>query len=207
MPDIKKSCNRGGDELIDKGFSQEQSESNTKTFEEYINAHKDEIEALRIIYNNQGEPLTYKMLSELQDTLMQVTHTFSVSRLWHDYQILYPEKVKRFTTQEEKDAITNIIQLVRFAFRIIPELYSLPSSAAQRFELWCGQAQRPLTTKQKEIIRQVVGYIVTNGYTTLDDIISYDKTTAAQLVVNFGGEIATTLFSLSQFLIFNKKAA
>lgn len=203
----QKILQPGDDELIDKGFSKEQSESNTKTFEEFINAHKDDIEALRIIYNNQGESLTYKMLSELQDLLMQVTHAFSVSRLWHDYQILYPEKVKRFTSQEEKDAMTNIIQLVRFAFRIIPDLYTLPSLAAQRFELWCGQAQRPLSNQQKEIIRQVVGYIATNGYTTLDDIRSYDKTTAAQLVVNFGGEIATTLFSLSQFLIFNKKAA
>lgn len=203
----QKILQPGEDELIEKGFSYEQSESNTKTFEEFINAHKDDIEALRIIYNNEGEPLTYQMLSELQDTLMQATHTFSVSRLWHDYQILYPEKVKRFSSQEEKDAITNIIQLVRFAFHIIPELSSLPALAAQRFELWCGQTQRQLTDKQKEIIRQIIGYIVTNGFSTLEDIRRYDKTTAAQLAVNFGAEIVKTLSSLSQFLIYNKKAA
>lgn len=203
----QKILQPGDDELIEKGFSHEQSESNTKTFEEFITAHKDDIEALRLIYNNEGEPLTYQMLYELQDKLLQVTHSFSVSRLWHDYQILYPDKVKRFATQEEKDAITNIIQLVRFAFQIIPELSSLPSLAAQRFELWCGQAQRPLTDKQKEIIKQIVGYIVTNGFSTLDDIRRYNKTAAAQLAVSFGSKIANTLSSLSRFLIYNKKVA
>ncbi|MCH5213764.1 MAG: DEAD/DEAH box helicase family protein [Muribaculaceae bacterium] len=203
----QKILQPGEDELIEKGFSHEQSESNTKTFEEFINAHKDDIEALRIIYNNAGEPLTYQMLVELQHKLLQVTHTFSVSRLWHDYQILYPEKVKKFTSQEEKDAITNIIQIIRFAFHIIPELRSLPSLAAQRFELWCGQAQRPLTDKQKDIVKQIVGYIVTNGFSTLNDIRQYNTTIAAQLASQFGAEISNTLSSLSQFLIYNKKAA
>lgn len=57
--------------------------------------------------------------------------------------------------------------------------------AAQRFELWCGQAQRPLTDTQKEIIRQIVSYIVTNGSSTLKDVREYDKTVAAQIIKKF----------------------
>jgi type I restriction enzyme R subunit len=205
---FQKILQPGDDELVEKGFSHEEAESTIKSFEEYVNAHKDEIEALRIIYNNNGEPLTYSMLSDLENKLRQVSMNYSISRLWDDYNLLYPEKVHKFSTKEEKDAITNIIQLVRFAFHTIQELRSIPSMAAQRFELWCGQAQRPLTEKQKEIIKQIVGYIVTNGSANIQDIRSYNRTIAAQLAFNIGPDkVNDTLQSLSQFLIYNKKIA
>ncbi len=81
--------------------------------------------------------------------------------------------------------------------------------SAQRFELWCGQAQRPLTETQKEVIRQIVNYIVTNGSTELKDVREYDKTVAAQIIRSFGNAASAkeAILSLSQFLIFNKKTA
>lgn len=199
----------GEDSLIEKGFSQEEAASTTKEFEEYIDSHRDEIEALRIIYNNTGEPLTYKVLKDLDRKLREVNHKFNVSQLWNNYSILNPKEVQKFTTKEEKDALTNIIQVIRYAMHLIPELRSLPSMAAQRFELWCGQAQRPLTETQKEVIRQIVGYIVTNGSTELKDVRDYDKTIAAQIIRSFGNAASAkeAILSLSQFLIFNKKAA
>lgn len=199
----------GEDTLIEKGFSHEEAESTTKAFEEYIEDHRDEIEALRIIYNNTGEPLTYSTLKDLDRKLREVNHKFNVSQLWNNYSILNPKAVQKFSTKNEKDALTNIIQVIRYAMHLIPELKSLPSMAAQRFELWCGQAQRPLTETQKEVIRQIVNYIVTNGSTELKDIKDYDKTIAAQIIRSFGDAAAAkeTILSLSQFLIFNKKAA
>ncbi|MBD5422501.1 MAG: DEAD/DEAH box helicase family protein [Bacteroides sp.] len=199
----------GEDTLIEKGFSQEEAASTTKAFEDYIEAHRDEIEALRIIYNNSGQPLTYTTLKDLERKLREVNHKFNVSQLWNNYSILNPKAVQKFTTKDEKDALTNIIQVVRYAMHLTPELRSLPSMAAQRFELWCGQAQRPLTESQKEVIRQIVSYIVSNGTTDLKDVRDYDKTIAAQIIKSFGSpaEAKDAVVSLSQFLIFNKKAA
>ncbi|MBD5200382.1 MAG: DEAD/DEAH box helicase family protein [Bacteroidales bacterium] len=199
----------GEDTLIEKGFSQEEAVSTTKAFEEYIETHRDEIEALRIIYNNTGEPLTYTILKDLERKLREVNHKFNVSQLWNNYSILNPKAVHKFTTKDEKDALTNIIQVIRYAMHLIPELRSLPSMAAQRFELWCGQAQRPLSESQKEVIRQIVSYIVTNGSTEFSDIKEYDKTIAAQIIKSFGNATGAkeAIISLSQFLIFNKKAA
>ena len=199
----------GEDTLIEKGFSQEEAASTTKAFEDYIEAHRDEIEALRIIYNNSGQPLTYATLKDLERKLREVNHKFNVSQLWNNYSILNPKAVQKFTTKDEKDALTNIIQVVRYAMHLTPELRSLPSMAAQRFELWCGQAQRPLTESQKEVIRQIVSYIVSNGTTDLKDVRDYDKTIAAQIIKSFGSpaEAKDAVVSLSQFLIFNKKAA
>ena len=49
----------GEDTFISKGFSIEEAQNTTEAFEEFCREHTDEIEALRIIYNNEGEPITY----------------------------------------------------------------------------------------------------------------------------------------------------
>ncbi|WP_312394366.1 DEAD/DEAH box helicase family protein [Chryseobacterium sp.] len=193
----------GEDTLIEKGFSIEEARNTTKAFEEYITAHKDEIEALRIIYNNTDEPITYEMLKDLREKLIHSSNKFNPILLWNTYSILDPAHVVSFRSKDEKDALTNIIQLVRFAFKKVPELRSLSSMAASRFELWCGQNQRPLTDTQKEIIRNVVNYIVANGSCTMNDIKEEDKPLVVQMIGNFGSPDAVNIaiISLSQFIL------
>ena len=198
----------GEDTLISKGFSQEEAQTTTSAFEAYCEEHKDEIEALRIIYNNQGEPLTYTMLKDLENKLKFASSKFNTSLLWNSYAIINPQMVKHSSTKEEKEALTNIIQLVRYAFHQIGRLESLYPSASQRFNLWCGQNQRPLTEEQIGVMQQVFSYIASNGYCTITEIKDNDKTQAAQLIRAFGGKnIADeALSSLSQFIIYRKIA-
>ena len=198
----------GEDTLISKGFSQEEAQTTTSAFEAYCEEHKDEIEALRIIYNNQGEPLTYTMLKDLENKLKFASSKFNTSLLWNSYAIINPQMVKHSSTKEEKEALTNIIQLVRYAFHQIERLESLYPSASQRFNLWCGQNQRPLTEEQIGVMQQVFSYIASNGYCTITEIKDNDKTQAAQLIRVFGGKnIADeALSSLSQFIIYRKIA-
>ena len=193
----------GEDTLIMKGFSLEEARSSTKAFEEYIENHKDEIEALRIIYNNRGEPITYTLLKDLEGKLNSVHARFNARFLWNAYAIINPKEVVSLKDSNEKDALTNLIQLVRYAFRTIPELKSLPSIAAQRFELWCGQHQRPLNEKQKEIMRQIVGYIVSNGTYTNKELREENITVFAQLIQNFGSKktVDEVLWSLSGWML------
>ena len=198
----------GEDMLISKGFSQEEAQATTLAFEAYCEEHKDEIEALRIIYNNQGEPLTYAILKDLENKLKFANSKFNTSLLWNSYAIINPPMVKHSSTKEEKEALTNIIQLVRYAFHQIGRLESLYPSANQRFNLWCGQNQRPLTEEQIGVMQQVFSYIASNGYCTITEIKDNDKTQAAQLIRAFGGKnIANeALSSLSQFIIYRKIA-
>ena len=198
----------GEDMLISKGFSQEEAQATTSAFEAYCEEHKDEIEALRIIYNNQGEPLTYAILKDLENKLKFANSKFNTSLLWDSYAIINPPMVKHSSTKEEKEALTNIIQLVRYAFHQIGRLESLYPSANQRFNLWCGQNQRPLTEEQIGVMQQVFSYIASNGYCTITEIKDNDKTQAAQLIRAFGGKnIANeALSSLSQFIIYRKIA-
>ena len=191
------------------GFSLEEAGETTKAFETYVNEQKDEIEALRIIYNNQGEPITYAMLKDLENKLKYANNKFSPTLLWNTYAIVSPDLVTKFSSKEEKEALTNIIQLVRFAFKQIPTLDSLYPTANSYFNLWCGQTWRNINDTQKEIFKQIINYIVSNGTCTIKDIREWDRTCAAQLIQAFGGNpevVNESLASLSQFLIYRKAA-
>ena len=117
-------------------------------------------------------------------------------------------RVKHSSTIEEKEALTNIIQLVRYAFHQIEQLESLYPSAKQYFNLWHGQVWRSITAEQIELMRQVLNYIASNGYCTITDIKENDKTQAAQLIRAFGNKDTANeaLSSLSQFIIYRKIA-
>ena len=192
----------GEDEMIYNGFSKEDAASTTQAFEEYVNTHKDEIEALRIIYNNQNLPINYSMLVDLKQKLLSEDIRFKQAQLWNFYSIVNKSKVVQLE-KNEREILTNLIQLVRYAFGQITDLRSLPSLAAQRFELWCGQNQRPLTESQKEIMKQIVGYIVANGTYTNEELREENMQIFAQLVKNFGSAdmVGEVLESLSGWLL------
>ncbi|MCL2651014.1 MAG: DEAD/DEAH box helicase family protein [Candidatus Azobacteroides sp.] len=192
----------GEDELIYTGFSKEEAASTTQAFEEYVNMHKDEIEALRIIYNNQSLPITYAMLVDLKQKLLSADTRFKQAQLWNFYSIVNKSKVVQLE-KNEREVLTNLIQLVRYAFGLITDLRSLPSLAAQRFELWCGQNQRPLTESQKEIMKQIVRYIVANGTYTNEELREENMQIFAQLVKNFGSAnvVNEALESLSEWML------
>lgn len=198
----------GEDELISKGFSVEEAKSTTDAFEEFCNEHTDDVEALRILYNNEGEPITYSMLKDLENKLKMENNRFTSKQLWNSYAIINPAMVKRTSLKEESEALTNIIQLVRFAFRQIEKLDCLVPTARQFFNLWCGQHQRDITDKQKEIISKVVNYIASNGACTVRDIREDDKTQAAQMIYAFGNmqKADEALYSLFNFIVLRKTA-
>lgn len=198
----------GEDTLISKGFSIEEAKCTTEAFEEFCRENADEIEALRIIYNNEGEPITYSMLKELEHKLKMANNHFAPKQIWNSYAILSPSKVKRSTTKEESDALTNIIQLVRFAFRQIDRLESVVTTSKQYFNLWLGQNQREITDKQREVISRIVDYIASNGACTVRDIREDDATHAAQMIRAFGNmqKADEALYSLYTFVVLRKAA-
>lgn len=201
----------GEDNLIYSGFSREEAIATTSAFEEYCDEHKDEIEALRIIYNNDGAPITFKMLKDLQNRMKAFNNKFTIANLWHSYSVVDINNVAVYNgadQKNEKEALTNLIQLVRFTWHKIARLESLCTGAQQRFNLWYGQMQRDITTEQIKLMRQIVDYIAANGTCQISDIKDYDKTFAAQLISEYKGldKANEALESLSRFIIYRKAA-
>lgn len=92
----------GEDTLISKGFSVEEAQSTTDAFEQYCCDHCDDIEALRILYNNEGEPITYSMLKDLENKLKMENNRFAQKLLWNSYAIVYGDKVRRTTKRKNR---------------------------------------------------------------------------------------------------------
>lgn len=198
----------GEDTLISKGFSVEEAKSTTEAFEVFCNEHCDEIEALRIIYNNEGTPLTYSVLKDLENKLKIANNHFTSKLIWNSYAIVNPKAVRRSATREEREALTNIIQLVRFAFRQIERLDSIVTTSKQFFNLWLGQNQREITDNQREVISRIVDYIASNGACSVRDIRDDDATRAAQMIRAFGNmqKADEALRSLYTFVVLRKGA-
>lgn len=199
----------GEDTIISQGFSVEEATENVKRFEDYIEAHRDELEALRIIYNNGGEPLTYNMLKDLQQKLLLENVRFNPLLLWNHYALMQPKNVTRLSSKDERDAMTNIIQLVRFGYHQTEKLNSLLATATQYYNLWCGQSQNSYSDKQKEIVRGVIDYIACNGTCQIEQVKAKDRPYAAQIIQAYDYNIVMAnqaLNSLSQFLIFRRTA-
>ena len=197
-----KTLAPGEDNLIYTGFSKDEAYSTTSAFEKYIEAHRDEIEALRIIYNNTGEPITQDLLKDLETKLKQASYKFSIPALWNSYYVLNP-KVKRLADNEKK-ALTNLIQLVRYAFKKSSDLRSLISLASQNFNLWAGQKQRLLTPTQENIAREIANYIASDGAMGLEEFRDLgDMTLFAQTKNAFGSieGVKEMLSSLSSFIL------
>ena len=198
----------GEDTLISKGFSVEEAKGTTEAFEQYCRDHADEIEALRILYNQSGEPITFSMMKDLENKLKMESNRFSTKQLWNSYAIVSPNNVRRTTKKAESEALTNIIQLVRFAFRQIEKLDSVCTTARQYFNLWCGQWHRDISDRQKQLMSQIVDYVASNGACTINDIREDDRTQAAQMIAAFGSKQKAddALLSLFNFVVLRKTA-
>ena len=198
----------GEDTLISKGFSEEEAQSTTEAFEQYCRDHRDEIEALRIIYNKENVPITYQMLKDLENRLKMANNRFDPKPLWNSYAIVYSDKVRRATRKEEAEALTNIIQLVRFAYRQTERLESVYPKAMQMFNLWAGQKQLSITPEQRAVISKVVDYIAANGACSVRELRKTDMTQAAQLSAAFGNaqKADEALISVYNFVVLRKTA-
>ena len=193
------------DEVIYKGFSKESARSLIETFEKYINDNKDSIEALRIIYNSENTLITYSMLSDLKDKLSSANSLFTPFHLWSNYKILDDDGVvEEIDKKQNVNALTNLIQLVRFAYGRTAELSSLFTGYLQRFNLYCGQVQRTLSDEQKEIMRQIAVYVVNEGAFTLPELNSFDTDLWRRGITEFGNNpkaLSSEIQQLSRFIL------
>ena len=120
-----------------------------------------------------AELFTASNLKLMKANLEQSFASFNVQRLWRSYGLLLQDQGGRTVvplTAEDEVALTNIYQLTRFGFHNSQELISLHNSArfAQRFNLWCGQAQNslPMDPAMRELYRLLAQTIVRSGVIT-----------------------------------------
>ena len=191
------------DEIIYAGFSKETAKSFIENFEKYLDDNKDNIEALRIIYNSEDTIITHSMLCELRDRLLSESRQYGVYQIWKNYKVLDTEgNVEELDVKTNVNALTNLIQIVRYAYKKNQKLTSLIKGYANRFSLYCGQHQRVLSKDQVEIMRQIAEFIISDGAISVQELNEIDTDLWRKGVTTFGTKVlATEMQSLSRFLL------
>ena len=191
------------DKVLYAGFSKESARTYIENFEKYLEDNKDSIEALRIIYNSEDIVITHEMLIELRDRLLAESRQYGVYQIWKNYKILDEQgDVEVLDGKENVNALTNLIQIVRYAYKKNSKLTSLINGYAQRFTLYCGQAQRVLTEDQKDIMQQIAEYIINDGAIMVMELNETDTELWKRAVKSFGGAaLASEIQTLSKFIL------
>jgi type I restriction enzyme R subunit len=129
------------DEVTFSAYSQEAKDKATaltKEFEQYLAQHKDEIEALRILYNRPYRSrLTYRSVRDLAEAIRKPHPAWTTETLWRAYETLDRRRVHA----SKERVLTNIVSLVRFAIGKEDRLEPFPESVRQRFENWIAEQQ------------------------------------------------------------------
>ena len=163
------------DELLYAGFSKETAKTFIENFERYLDENKNSIEALKIIYNSENTVITHGMLVYLRDQLLAENRQYGVYQIWKNYKVLDNNgDVDDLDVKMNVNALTNLIQIVRYAYKKNQKLTSLLQGYAQRFNLYCGQVQRVLTNEQKEIMRQIAEFVVNDGAISVTELNEID---------------------------------
>ena len=191
------------DEVIYAGFSKETAKRFIENFEKYLDDNKDSIEALRIIYNSEDTIITHSMLSELRDRLLSENGQYGGYQIWKNYKVLDTEgNVDELDVKTNVNALTNLIQIVRYAYKKNQKLTSLIDGYAKRFSLYCGQQQRVLTEDQVEIMRQIAEFVINDGAISVKELNEIDTDLWRKGVTSFGGKVlAEEMQALSKFLL------
>ena len=191
------------DTVIYAGFSKETAKGYIENFEKYLDDNKDSIEALRIIYNSEDAVITHKMLVELRDRLLSENRQYGVYQLWKSYKILDEEgNVDELDIKHNINALTNLIQLVRYAYKKNQKLIGLMVGFAQRFSLYCGQNQRVLTEDQVDIMKQIAEYVINDGAITALELNAVNTDLWRRGVVSFTAPVLDSeMLTMAKFLL------
>ena len=160
------------DELISAGLdavAKEKAQSMVRSFEEFIEQHKDEITALQILYNRPyKQRLTFKEIKELAETIERPPRAWTPERLWHAYEALDRSKVRGSGGR----VLTDIVSIVRFAIHQQDELHPFEDDVNARFARWMAQQEaigRKFTDEQRQWLEAIRDHVATSLTIEADD--------------------------------------
>lgn len=160
------------DMVLFAGYDSQQEENALRviqTFHDFIEENKDEIIALRIIYNEtyKNRPMAIHGLKELYEKMK--AKGITVERLWDCYAIKKPSKVKRSTLTQ----LTDLISLIRFEMGYADNLQPFAERVNYNFMQWTLRRNAGavhFTEEQIEWLRLIKDHIAASLSIEKDDL-------------------------------------
>jgi type I restriction enzyme, R subunit len=151
----------------------EQAEAVVQDFQAFIAAHKDEITALRIFYNQpyQRRGITYQMMQEVLTVLKAEKPNLAPLRVWQAYQQL--ETVEGHNPVSDRDLVA-LVSLIRRVVGIDESLTPFDATVNRNFQQWVFQKQAGAAPKFSEEqmlwLRMIKDYIATSFHLEREDL-------------------------------------
>lgn len=163
------------DEVLGAGFDLRRAGETVDRFRAFLEANKDELIALRVLYNRpaRAERLTYTALRELAERLTSPPWALDTAQVWQAYRRLDAAKVRG---EPMPKVLTELVALVRFAIGAEPVLESYAVSVEQRFNLWIGRqkkAGRAFTDEQMRWLQLIKRFVAENAEVAERDLIEF----------------------------------
>jgi len=126
------------DTVIDAGFDAEKAEGLINNWQQFIQDHKNEIDAIELIYKQpyQKRHLSYDMINQLVEEIEQPPYHIAPVEVWKAYEQLKKAKV-RGAPPESKLPI--LISLLRLATGVTDVLEPFTELVNTRFDNWLKQ--------------------------------------------------------------------
>lgn len=194
------------DEVTGATFDLQQSQQRVISFKDFIEANKNELLALQILYSQPfpKRRLTYASIRELASRLTDPPHHLSTADVWQAYKRLESSLVRGAPSDK---VLTDIISLVQFATGQVETLEPYTARVDQRFNLWIGRqkkAGRDFNEEQMNWLKAIKEYLAANVEIAPADLIKDQPFTAWGGVIAarklFGTELNGMLDELSEAL-------
>ena len=127
------------------GQAREKARSLVADFKAFVEEHKDEIEALKILYSRPYRAgLRYRQVRELAARLntspffVDPKRPETVGRLWSAFEQAEPEKVKG----KGGGSLVDLVAMVRHAIEPAPPLVPVAAQVEERYRAWLAEQAR-----------------------------------------------------------------
>jgi type I restriction enzyme, R subunit len=140
-------------------------------FKTFMQAHKDEITALSIFYNQpyNRRHVTYAMLREVLDTLKLKKPGLAPARVWQAF-----EQVEKVKGRSPKSELTALVSLIRRVTGVDETLTAFDQTVDRNFKKWVFGKQAGAAAKfseeQMTWLRMIKDHIISSAHIEKDDL-------------------------------------
>ncbi len=151
-------------------FTKDKAAEVVKSFTEFMEAHKDEITALSIFYDQpyRRRELTFKMIKDLMDKLRLEKPLLAPHYVWEAYAQL--EEVKG---NSPKNDLVALVSLIRRVTGIDQQLTPFNKTVDKNFQEWVFGKQAgalKFTDAQMQWLRMLKDHIASSFHVDIDDL-------------------------------------
>lgn len=154
-----------------KGDSHENAEAMRRDFQEYLQEHRDEIEALTILFSepHRRSELTYAMIRDVMDRLKADRPRLAPLRVWQAYALL-----DEYDGSQPASDLTALVALIRRVCGLDETLSPFAETVRRNFQNWIMKrhsgAGQKFTEEQMEWLRMIRDHIASSFHLDQEDL-------------------------------------